>query len=72
MAPNSISVSRDNSRQIAMLEAIARYRGRSGLAEVAVDDTNVLGRPAGSNPAVTQRILTLRTLAVLGDLTQRH
>ena len=54
------------------LEAIACRRARSGFTEVAVDDTNLLGRPARGNRAVTQRILALRTLAVFGDLTQRR
>ena len=54
------------------LEAVARRRARSGLAEIAIDDMNLLGWPAGSDCAVTQRILALRALAVFGDLTQRR
>ena len=55
-----------------LLEAVALRRARSGLAEVAIDDANTLGRPACGNRAITQRILALRTLAVLGDLAQRR
>ena len=54
------------------LEAVARRRARSGLAEIAIDDMNVLDRPACGDRAITQRILALRTLAVFGDLTQRR
>ena len=55
-----------------LLEAVARGRARAGLAEVAVDDVDALGRPARGDRAVAQRILALRALAVLGDLTQRR
>ena len=54
------------------LEAIARCRARSGLAEIAIDDMDPLDRPACGDRAITQRILALRTLAVLGNLAQRR
>ena len=54
------------------LEAIAGDGVGSGLAEVAVDDMDALGRPACGDRAITQRILALRALAVLGDLAQRR
>ena len=54
------------------LEAVARGGAGSGLAEVAVDDVDALGRPACGDRAITQRILALRALAVLGDLAQRR
>ena len=54
------------------LEAIAGDGVGSRLAEVAVDDVDALGRPACGDRAITQRILPLRALAVLGDLAQRR
>jgi hypothetical protein len=53
-----------------LLKAVARCRTRSGLAEIAIDDVNALDRPTRRNRPVTQRVLALRALAVLGDLSQ--
>ena len=53
-----------------LLEAVARCRARSGLAEIAIDDMNALDRPARGDRPITQRILALRALAVFGDLPQ--
>jgi hypothetical protein len=52
------------------LEAVAHRGGRAGLAEITIDDAHPLGRPACGNRTVTQRVLTLCALAVLGDLPQ--
>src|SRR5436190_8029318 len=53
-----------------LLEAVARCRARSGLAEITIDDVNALDRPTRRNRPITQRVLTLRALAVFGDLPQ--
>ena len=55
-----------------LLEAVARCRTRSRLAEIAIDDMNALDRPARGDGPIAQRILALRTLTVLGDLAERR
>ena len=40
----------------------------AAIAEIAIDHTNALDRPARCNCAVPQRVLALRALAVFGDL----
>lgn len=55
-----------------LLEAVARCRTRSRLAEIAIDDMNALDRPARGDGPIAQRILALRALTVLGDLAERR
>src|SRR5271156_999969 len=55
-----------------LLEAVTCDGAGSGLAEVAVDDTDALCRPARCYGAIPQRILPLRALTVLGNLAQRR
>src|SRR5258708_23548925 len=55
-----------------LLKAVACRRGnRCGFAEVAVDHPNTFDRPTGCNCPITQRILSLCALIVLGNLTWR-
>jgi hypothetical protein len=54
-----------------LLKAVACGAAGTRLAEIAIDHTNALDRPACRNRAITQRILALRALAVFGDLPQR-
>ena len=53
-----------------VLEAIACRGTGTGFAEIVVDHMDPLGRPAGADGPVTQSILTLGALDVLGDLAQ--
>src|SRR5438105_9900182 len=55
-----------------LLEAVARRRTRSRLAEIAIDDMDAVDRPACPHRPITQRVLALRALAVLGDLAERR
>jgi hypothetical protein len=55
-----------------LLEAVTRRCTRSRLAEIAVDDTNALDRPARGNGPIAQRVLALRALTVLSDLPERR
>ena len=55
-----------------LLEAVARRRTGSGLAKIAIDDMDAVDRPACRNRPITQRVLALRALAVLGDLAERR
>ena len=55
-----------------LLEAVTCDGAGSGLAEVAVDDTDALCRPARCYGAIPQRVLPLSALTVLGNLAQRR
>ena len=46
------------------------FWGRSGFAEIAVDDAYAFDRPAGGDSTIAQSVLALGAFAVLGDLTQ--
>lgn len=54
------------------LEAVAGNGAGSRFAQVAVDNLDAFGRSSGGNGAVAQPILSLRALAVLGDLSKRR
>lgn len=54
------------------LEAVAGNGAGSRFAQIAVDNVDPFGRPTGGNGAIPQPILSLRALAVLGDLSKRR
>lgn len=53
------------------MKSFAVRSRRAGLAEVRVDDDDLIERPAERDRAVTQRILPRRTFGVLKDLPER-
>jgi len=55
-----------------LLEAIACCGIRSGFTKIAIDDMDAIDRPARRHRPITQRVLALRTLAVLGNLAKRR
>src|SRR5712672_434840 len=55
-----------------LLEAIACCCIRSGFTKIAIDDMDAIDRPARRHRPITQRVLALRTLAVLGNLAKRR
>jgi len=52
------------------LETFAVGSGRTGLAKVAIDHDHAIARPSESYGALPQRVLSLRALRVLDDLSQ--